>query len=51
MQTHKSNFSYITKKLSGQRWTIKGAQEIVNLRAYKKSNLWNVLVDFIKNAA
>lgn len=38
-------------KLSGQRWTIKGAQEIVNIRAYKKSNRWNELVDFIKNAA
>ena len=38
-------------KLSGQRWNIKGAQEIVNLRAYKKGNRWNELVDFIKNAA
>jgi len=38
-------------KLSGQRWTIKGAQEIVNLRACKKSNRWNELVNFIKNAA
>lgn len=24
-------------KLSGQRWTIKGAQQITNLRTYKKS--------------
>lgn len=38
-------------KLSGQRWTIKGAQQIVNLRAYKKSNLWTEVVNLIKNAA
>lgn len=38
-------------KLSGQRWSIKGAQQIVNLRAYKKSNLWTEVVQLIKNAA
>lgn len=38
-------------KLSGQRWSINGAQYIVNLRAYKKSNRWNELVDLIKQAA
>lgn len=38
-------------KLSGQRWSIKGAQQIVNLRAYKKSNLWSEVVSLIKNAA
>lgn len=27
-------------KLSGQRWTINGAQQIVNLRTYQKSNNW-----------
>ena len=38
-------------KLSGQRWSIKGAQQIVNLRAYKKSDRWNEVVQFVKNAA
>ncbi len=38
-------------KLSGQRWSIKGAQQIVNLRAFEKSNRWNEVVDIIKNAA
>ena len=38
-------------KLSGQRWSIKGAQQIVNLRAYKKSNLWSDVVSLIKIAA
>lgn len=38
-------------KLSGQRWSIKGAQQIVNLRVYRKSNRWNDVVQFIKNAA
>jgi len=38
-------------KLSGQRWTIKGAQQVVNLRAEHKSNKWNTVLNFIKNAA
>ena len=38
-------------KLSGQRWSVEGAQQIVNLRAYKKSNRWNEVVQSIKNAA
>jgi hypothetical protein len=38
-------------KLSGQRWSMKGAQQIVNLRAYKKSNRWSDLVNIIKMAA
>jgi len=38
-------------KLSGQRWSMKGAQQIVNLRAYKKSNRWADVVDIIKLAA
>lgn len=38
-------------KLSGQRWSIKGAQQIVNLRAYRKSDLWGQVVSLIKNAA
>lgn len=38
-------------KLSGQRWSMKGAQHIVNLRACKKSNQWSDVVDLIKQAA
>lgn len=38
-------------KLSGQRWSEKGAQQIVNLRAYQKSNRWTELVNLIKFAA
>lgn len=38
-------------KLSGQRWTINGAQQVVNLRAEHKSNKWNSVLDLIKNAA
>ena len=38
-------------KLSGQRWSNDGAQEIVNLRTYQKSNRWNEVVDIIKQAA
>jgi hypothetical protein len=36
-------------KQSGQRWTIKGAQQIVNLRVYKKSGHWGKVVDCIKD--
>ena len=38
-------------KLSGQRWSIDGAQRIANLRAYKKSNRWESLIKSIKKAA
>jgi len=38
-------------KLSGQRWSIQGAQAIANLRAYRKSNRWGNLVGQIKMAA
>ena len=38
-------------KLSGQRWSIEGAQRIANLRAYKKSNRWNEILNHIKKAA
>ena len=34
-------------KLSGQRWTIKGAQQIANLRIYKNSNRWQNVVSLI----
>lgn len=38
-------------KLSGQRWSTKGAQRIVNLRACRKSNQWQTLINLIKSAA
>ncbi len=38
-------------KLSGQKWSIRGAQRIVNLRAYQKSNRWDEVVEVIKIAA
>ena len=38
-------------KLSGQRWSVNGAQQIVNLRAYYKSNRWDEVVELIKLAA
>lgn len=38
-------------KLSGQKWSIKGANAIVNLRCLHKSDAWNILERFIKAAA
>lgn len=38
-------------KLSGQKWSIQGAQQIVNLRAYQKSDRWDEVVEIIKMAA
>lgn len=38
-------------KLSGQRWTLKGAQQVVNLRITLKNNEWDKLVSQIKMAA
>ena len=38
-------------KLSGQRWTIKGAQQIVNLRVAEKSNNWGKVIQIINKAA
>ena len=38
-------------KLSGQRWSIKGAQYIANLRCAYKSNNWKSIQYLIKNAA
>jgi hypothetical protein len=38
-------------KQSGQRWTIKGAQQIVNLRVCHQSNKWEYVTQIIKNAA
>lgn len=37
-------------KLSGQRWTIEGAQQIANLRTYKKSNNWDEVKSLIINS-
>ena len=34
-------------KLSGQRWTMKGAQQIANLRTYLKSNRWDRVLTLI----
>lgn len=38
-------------KLSGQRWSLEGAQRIVNLRAYKKSNRWDEVKAQVRLAA
>ncbi len=38
-------------KLSGQRWTIKGAQQIANLRTLNKSNQWENLIEITSMAA
>ena len=38
-------------KLSGQRWSMVGAQRIANLRAYQKSNRWENVLGQIKRAA
>lgn len=38
-------------KLSGQRWTQKGAQQIINLRIANKSNNWNQIAELTKMAA
>ena len=38
-------------KLSGQRWTLKGAQQVVNLRIALKNDEWGKLVSQIKMAA
>ena len=38
-------------KLSGQRWTKKGFQQIANIRAVKKSGDWERIIDLTKKAA
>jgi len=35
-------------KLSGQRWTIKGAQNMINLRTLQLNNQWNKIIDLTK---
>ncbi len=37
-------------KLSGQKWTVKGANAIANLRCYRKSRAWNMVENIIKAA-
>ena len=38
-------------KLSGQRWTKKGFQQIANIRATLKSGNWDRIIELTKNAA
>jgi hypothetical protein len=38
-------------KLAGQRWTLKGAQQIANLRTTNKSNQWHKIINFTSMAA
>lgn len=38
-------------KLSGQKWSIKGAQAIANLRCYNKSQAWHLIDNLIRLAA
>jgi len=38
-------------KLSGQRWTMEGAQRVLNLRVLKMSGKWNVVRNAIRTAA
>lgn len=38
-------------KLAGQRWTIKGAQQVANLRTANKSNQWHKIIKFASMAA
>lgn len=38
-------------KLSGQRWTKKGAQQMANLRTSFKSNQWKTVIELTKMAA
>lgn len=37
-------------KLSGQRWTIQGAQQVANLRVVQKSNQWHKVLQAIENS-
>jgi len=38
-------------KLSGQRWTMKGFQEVANLRTIHKSKQWDTITQMTKMAA
>ena len=37
-------------KQSGQRWTVKGGQEVANLRVVHINKQWNTVINLIKNA-
>ena len=37
-------------KLSGQRWTMQGAQQVANLRVAQKSNQWHKVLQAIENS-
>lgn len=38
-------------KLSGQKWSISGANALATLRCYNKSNAWSIVTRVIRNAA
>jgi hypothetical protein len=38
-------------KLAGQRWSIEGAQQVLNLRVMRMSGKWNLIRDAIREAA
>lgn len=38
-------------KRSGQRWTIKGGQQVLNIRTAKLSNKWGKVINLVRNAA
>lgn len=38
-------------KLSGQKWSISGANAMANLRCYKSSKAWHIVEEIIANAA
>lgn len=35
-------------KQSGQRWSYKGAQNMLNLRVVRKNNSWNKIIELTK---
>jgi hypothetical protein len=38
-------------KRSGQRWTLKGGQQVLNIRTKKLSNQWNQVIQLVRMAA
>jgi len=51
MEAAHRNVTQQRMKLSGQKWSIKGANAIANLRCYQKSNKWSIVNDLVKIAA
>lgn len=45
------NVIQIRMKRSGQRWTIKGGQQILNIRTAKLSNKWKKVTNLVRMAA